>query len=1605
MLAKLHLRVSLAILITFCLVNSSQAASATTSTQRFIVKLQPNVATEVENFLPSSTMTIVNGQQMGALTQALMGRHSVRQLSPLYRDIVQAKKRGYSAAQIANAVRQRYPARAQRFHGLFQPPDISRTYVLEINASGGLSLTQILSSLQHDPSIEYAEPDHIDSTNLTPNDPYFSSYGTWGQSYPDLWGIQKIGSSSAWDTSTGAGVVVAVVDTGIDYNHPDLAANVWMNTKEIAGNGIDDDGNGYVDDVLGWDFIGSTYQNPTQGNNPIDHFGHGTHVAGTIAAVGNNGIGVIGVAFQAHVMAVKGLDDSGYGLDSTLGPAIIYAANNGAEVISNSWAGQGSSQTIADAVSYAYSLGAVIVAAAGNNSDDARKYYPANLPQVITVAATDHNDYTAYFSNWGSKIDVAAPGVDILSLRAAGTSMGTPVDAYYTRADGTSMATPHVSGLAALLLSGNPQYSNEDVRQAIRTSANDLSTPGFDLDYGYGRINASAAVGVGNVLEAKILSPTDGTHIKSTTTISGVARGNGFSQYVLEYGAGHLPTSWTLIQSGTMPVAGSALGTFDPSTVPDGVYAIRLTAYDTSNHAFVDRIELVVDEVSISAPPPPIVPSTASVFKPGVTVSISGTATGPSFLDFRIDWAEGINPSSGWTNSGITLTSGGLSPISSGTLGNWDTTSITQGDFYTIRLSVDNNGFTSVATTLVYLEPSLLSSGWPQWLDQAPYFSSGVVPAMDSSGAWHLTLQNPGYGNTTLPAQFWNFSADGLSNTITQVSWGNLFTPAAGDLDGVPGDEVVAGEANSLRYFNLNNTSSSFLPGISANFQWSQVVQEDLDGDSQLETIALGTDYQTQTAHVFAWRRDGTQLNTNFPLTVQDLNSNLHYPSGPRVLVGDIDGDGQRELVVQEGTSASTFALRLFANDGSPKPWSAPVFNGYSDQMVLADLDHNGTLNVILLCLCNSQKELHVLQPDGTERPGWPLVLGSTSWSYLAVGDLNRDGREEIVVSNYATIYVLEPDGTSFSPAWPMVGSAFATLGAVALADVDGDGLPEILVSRDQLLTASNPLLQSVSPAVATAGGQITVSRTLSLNGTLTLQQNTARTAQAYSPNWYFQPQLIALHSDGSIVRSWNLLGANGNQPTNNARLTVGDFNQDGLTDIAAVYFDITGGGISGYLNEGVMTVLTTGAPYNPAANDWPMIYQNPRNTAVLIRDHTPPTITITSPAAGSGVMGVVTLAASASDNVGVTKVQFQVDGNNFGLPLTTAPFHLSWDTSGAALGTHTLSATAWDAAGNSATSQPITVTVLARTASIAPSSLSFGSQVLSATSPSQAVTLSNTGNAAVDISGIQISGDFSQTNNCSASLGVGANCSINVSFTPTAMGSRTGTLTITSDANGGNPMTATLAGTGANNAPTFSPTSIAFGSVYVGKASGNKTVKLTANGPLALALSGISVSPGFTQTNNCPGSLNKGSSCNITVAFVPSAAGPASGTLSVADNGVGSPQVIPLTGTGLDFVVKVAPSSASVTAGGKATYTVTVSALGGSYSNNVALSCSTLPKASKCSFSPSGISPGSTSANSTLTVSTTSGATGTPAGSYTITVIGSANNTTHSATTTLIVQ
>lgn len=358
-------------------------------------------------------------------------------------------------------------------------------YVLEFSEEKNIA--QLVNEYEKNPEIEYAEPDYELKTQLAPNDPYYYSSGSWGQGYADLWGIKKINSAGAWDYNTGSqDVVVAVIDTGIDYNHSDIANNIWVNNDEIPSNGVDDDGNGYIDDYYGYDFYNGD-------SDPMDDHAHGTHCAGTIAAVGNNNLGVVGVGWNTKVMAVKFLSRYGSGYYSDAISSIYYAVNNGANVLSNSWGGGGRYTAMQTAIDYAYNNGVVFVAAAGNSNSDAYYFTPAGLDHVVTVAATDYQDNKASFSSWGDVVEVSAPGVDVLSLKSSQGSC-TTVANYYCRMSGTSMATPHTAGLAALILANDINFTPDEVTSYLTNNADDLGTPGKDIYFGYGRINSYNSV-------------------------------------------------------------------------------------------------------------------------------------------------------------------------------------------------------------------------------------------------------------------------------------------------------------------------------------------------------------------------------------------------------------------------------------------------------------------------------------------------------------------------------------------------------------------------------------------------------------------------------------------------------------------------------------------------------------------------------------------------------------------------------------------------------------------------------------------------------------------------------------------------------------------------------------------------------------------------------------------------------------------------------------------------------------------------------------------------------------------------------------------------------
>ncbi|HZB35872.1 MAG TPA: S8 family peptidase [Gaiellaceae bacterium] len=336
-------------------------------------------------------------------------------------------------------------------------------------------MTATLRALKRDRRVEYAEPNYV--LRASTSDPHFDQ----------LWGLGKIDAPEAWGVTTGSpGVVVAVIDSGVDFNHPDLAGARWVNPAESCdacrSNGVDDDGNGYVDDWRGWDFANND-------NDPSDDNGHGTHVAGTIGAVGDNAVGITGVSQQVRLMGLKfiGADGSGTAADAV--SAILYAAANGADVTNNSYGGDGFSQAMLDAIQTADSRDSLFVAAAGNDfsDNDAEPVYPAgyDVPNVVSVAASDADDDLAWFSNYGrAAVDLAAPGMNVFSTSPGGG---------YRFDSGTSMAAPHVAGAAALAKAAFPAASDVGLKALLLRSVDPVSWLQDVVRTG-GRLNVNSAV-------------------------------------------------------------------------------------------------------------------------------------------------------------------------------------------------------------------------------------------------------------------------------------------------------------------------------------------------------------------------------------------------------------------------------------------------------------------------------------------------------------------------------------------------------------------------------------------------------------------------------------------------------------------------------------------------------------------------------------------------------------------------------------------------------------------------------------------------------------------------------------------------------------------------------------------------------------------------------------------------------------------------------------------------------------------------------------------------------------------------------------------------------
>jgi len=858
-------------------------------------------------------------------------------------------------------------------------PNLLNIYIGVVEEGNELAACEELSK---DPDIEYAEPEYIMETQMIPDDPYYHSRGTWGQNYDDLWGLKKVVYERAWDISQGGGVVVAVIDTGVDYNHEDLTSNIWVNPAEVNDVNFDgvvdvcdidmngdgsisedelnavrdqeDNGfngnepNGYVDDIIGYDFSDDDPQ-------PIDDVvGHGTHVAGTIAAVGNNGKGVIGVVPRAKIMPVKVFPNA---TSNVCASAIVYAADNGARVLNNSWGPRGrllSNHTLETAIDYAYSQGCVVVFSAGNSSDNVAYYSPANYSKTIAVASTGYYGSTigSFFTNWGGLIDVSAPGEDILSLRAEGTGRENfVVGEKYYRGSGTSMAAPHVSGVAAMVMTENPDWPvSRTIEQVVGTAMN---FTGYAGDIGVGRVNAYRVLtatpkNIIGYVDYRIndYSGNGNGRLESGEAADIIIRLKNFSgtaggvQITLT-----APDPYVVITNGEVGLGDiSGWRVLDTEDTP---FSIQISAECPVTHEIPFKLTISANEGEIYIEKD--IAMTANLFLQDWPVETGGRVTAKNSV---------------------------------------------------VLADVDGDGADEVivASDKVYVfnGKGELLPGWPRELTPATKSKEGNTPAVgdiDGDGDMEIVV-----------SEFCNYHADPKS----VLAWHSDGTPVA--------------------HFPVTFTSYGTALG--------QIGLADLDADGQDEIVLL---YQRGAAgvNVLKYTPSGVSQSVR-TFSNASIYMPYQYPA-----IGDVDNDGPLEFFVNilefsDPRKANLYIFRYAGGDLSHDLFAsmdAPT-GGRSWSTALGDVDKDGDLEVFT-DVYGVDSRVYAFRNDGTPLDGWPR-----QGFYPVLGDIDGDGYPEIVCRANASTLLAYRHNSDFM--WGR-GTGFSAYTGPSLGDIDGDGIADVI--------------------------------------------------------------------------------------------------------------------------------------------------------------------------------------------------------------------------------------------------------------------------------------------------------------------------------------------------------------------------------------------------------------------------------------------------------------------------------------------------------------------------------------------------------------------------------
>ncbi len=868
--------------------------------------------------------------------------------------------------------------------------------------------------------------------------------------YAEQWALPQIGMPEVWAGGTGTpGILVGIVDTGIEADHPDLSPNLAENALEAQGlPGIDDDENGFVDDIRGWNFLA--------GNSDVeDGFGHGSHIAGLIGAAAD-GRGTVGVTWQVGLLPVRMFDDAGRGTNLAGAQGITYAADRGAHIINMSWGTSRLSRVIEDAVAYASAAGAVLVASAGNSGDRITENFPAAFDQVIAVGATTATDAVAGFSNRGPRLDLVAPGVDILSTQRGG----------YSVLSGTSQSAALVSGVLAHLRYRHPELEAEELRSVLRLAALDLGRPGWDPAFGAGRLDAASALAMPSAPVAAISTPRtlDAVAgdwldvVADALPGSGVA---GVASYGLDIGDNDDPLVFMTVAEGS---GGSSrwLGRIPLASRAEGELTVRLRVRDATQREAEDRVLIRIDR---SAP---------TLLKHEHVDRLAGRS-----LEQLIRYVAD-EPVTGHVHLREAGTDGEFISISSFD-GAPDHVALLSnlypgGYEYVIDLD-DYAGFTTrvdagdgaffVRDVIPLID--IPEQGYVPWA-RIPGFELGAVADLDQSGVPELLGEARGQGGA---AQLTVLAISGLHPDAPEfdvIYRGDSGLPVAvRDVDGDGRPEVLVADDD------LSLWSDLIAPGGPQVLWRSPLgdrraggVLSDVDGDQAIEVIFA----TVQGARLTAFEWNGSAFDS--------LDLGFTRPTrAAGFAAADYDGDGQGEIVL--GSLAGELVAVEARSGRYVETVREPFLGGVANAITathVGDGDGDGriefAISAVGALLDREQRPaIAVFEASGDDTyvPVSRHEFRDKNTPYdnaLAAGDADGDDRPEIVVAQAGNVYLLDADRDDrFLPVW---AAPRAQGGRVFLADLDGDAVAEILVTER---IAEMPVTTIYSRAVAQEAGLV----------------------------------------------------------------------------------------------------------------------------------------------------------------------------------------------------------------------------------------------------------------------------------------------------------------------------------------------------------------------------------------------------------------------------------------------------------------------------------------------------------------------------------------------------